>query len=73
MKATKKRKAKLVRITWRNPNDDWHWFWLLEEYGDSLYLQGADDPEDGSKHDGDCFWAYRFEILRIEEMGQNEI
>lgn len=56
----------LVRIKWRNPNDDWEWFHLLGErsgdLGREFYLRGADDPVCGASHDGDAFWARSDEI-----------
>jgi hypothetical protein len=58
-------KRELVKITWRNPEDDWHWFWLLALKPGWVKLQGADDP-DGCKHDGDIFWVSKDEIHRLE-------
>ena len=56
----------LVRIRWRNADDDWEWFWLLGErsgpIGREFYLRGAPDPESGAPHDGDEFWACVREI-----------
>ena len=56
----------LIRVAWRNPSDEWPWFWLLKIRGKGrrkrLHLQGADYPDGKGKHDGTKFWCYENEI-----------
>ena len=54
-----------VHIEWKDPDSDWHWFYLLGTRGEWLKLQGRDSP-DGSKHDGDVFWVHRSEMKSME-------
>jgi hypothetical protein len=59
---------KLVRIEWRDPENDWPWFWLLELRGEWVYLQGANYPDGSCKHDGNRFWVHHSEIKLMEEI-----
>jgi len=56
----------LIRVVWRNPSDEWPWFWLLKVKGQGrrkrLHLQGADYPNGLGKHDGTKFWCCENEI-----------
>ncbi len=58
---------KLFRIEWKNEEDDWNFFYLLEERDGFVKLRGADDPTTGSTHKGDVFWAALDEILVMRE------
>jgi hypothetical protein len=62
--------GKRVWIAWHDPASDWNHFELMmvSPRDDTVYLKGADHP-DGSKHDGDTFWADMGEIASIELEG----
>ena len=60
-----KEKPTLVQIKWRDPENNWPWFLLLEMRGDWLHLQGADYPDGSAKHDGDCFWTHESAVLTM--------
>lgn len=70
---TKARKVEPVHIDWKDPDSDWHWFYLLEMRGEWVKLQGRDSP-DGYQHDGDVFWVHRSEIktMQVESDAQQE-
>jgi hypothetical protein len=57
--------SELVHIVWKNPDNDWNYFWLLKETKNKLYLQGADSPE-GDRHDGDKFWINTSDIRALK-------
>lgn len=59
------KKRDLLYITWRDPNADWPYFWLLKTDGDWLKLKGADYPDGSGKHNGDVIMANRKEIKEI--------
>jgi hypothetical protein len=60
-------KPRPVRITWRSPDDDWEYFWLLKKDKRLVYLQGRDDPVTGGKHEGDKFWVPMADIAEMVE------
>ena len=55
----------LVYIEWKNPENDWHWFYLIGSYGGCYQLKGADYPDGSAKHEGDIFWVISSDILRM--------
>lgn len=61
-------KGNPVKIDWRNPEDDWPYFRLLEvSMEDSaIKLRGMDFPDGSAKHDGDEFWADWRDVMNIE-------
>lgn len=64
-------KPLLVKIKWKDPSDDWPWFWLLETRGEWLKLKGADYPSGYAKHKGDVFMVHRKEIKTIHPAEDN--
>lgn len=61
------KRGQRIRVTWKNPANDWEWFIYLGQRGYLIHLQGADDPVNGSTHDGDKFWCPMSEIASIVE------
>lgn len=64
--------GKKVRVTWKNPEDDWHFFELLGYAAPFLHLKGIDDPFEGSRHDGDDFLVNSSEVVTIAELRLEE-
>ena len=60
-------KGGLVEISWRNPEDDWPYFRLLEvsEKDSTIKLRGADFPDGSAIHNGDEFWADWRDVTNI--------
>ena len=52
----------LVQIEWRDPENDWAWFWLLDMRGEWLHLRGANYPDGSGKHCGDCIWVHKSDV-----------
>lgn len=63
---------KLFKIEWRNEEDDWNFFYLLEERDGFVKLRGANDPVTGSTHKGDVFWAALDEISVMHQWKEQE-
>jgi len=63
-------KGRFVKITWRNPNDDWPYFRLLEvnAKASTIKVRGMDYPAQfgGHKHDGDEFVTDWHDVKEIE-------
>lgn len=61
-------KNRYVRITWRDPRDDWPYYRLLDirSRDGTIKLRGMDYPDGSAKHDGDVFWADWADVLDIE-------
>ena len=55
-----------VTIIWKNPDDDWHYFYLRAVTNEMVQLTGADDP-DGHKHRGNTFWVRKYDIIDITQ------
>jgi hypothetical protein len=51
-----------VLIQWRDPSNDWPWFYLVDFRGEWIKLKGADSPDGTAKHDGNMFWVHQSEI-----------
>lgn len=58
--------GKLVKVVWRDPANDWPFFFVQEVDGDWLRLRGADYPDGSATHEGDCVFVHRSEIKQIE-------
>lgn len=54
-----------VTISWVNPDNDWHWFWLRQITVRRILLTVAPAP-DGTPHDGDSFWVGTEDIEDIQ-------
>lgn len=49
--------GKAIVIDWKNPEDNWFYFRILEiRNKDEILIKGMDEPG-GSKHKGDEFWV----------------
>jgi len=59
-------KGQLVRIEWRNPDDDWYFFTIQGYEAPLVLLKGEDDPITKCKHQGDSFYVNISEIRQIE-------
>lgn len=69
-RAMVKKKPTLVQIEWRDPANDWPWFWLLGMRGEWLHLQGADYPDGSAKHEGDCFWVHKSDVQMVRSSAE---
>lgn len=63
-------KGKYVQVTFRDPNDDWPYFRLLEisRKDGTIKLKGMDFPRSlgGHKHAGDEFWTDWRDVASIK-------
>lgn len=57
----------LVRVSWKDTQHDWEWFYLLGSKGEMVNLQGANDPIRGVKHCGNSFWVHHSEIKSMDD------
>jgi hypothetical protein len=61
--------GKKVEIAWREWQDDWKFFTVMDvSHQGQVELRGEDMPDGAVKHDGDSFWCNQTEILRIREI-----
>lgn len=58
-----------VRITWKDPDDDWHYFFVDACMGQTATLRGIADKETGSPHEGNCFAVSWSEVKEISAIG----
>lgn len=54
-----------VRIEWRDPDDNWRYFFVVSENRSLARLRGIDDPETGNRHAGNEFDAKWSDVISI--------
>lgn len=64
-------KPRLVHIDWKDPSNDWPWFYLQEINGQWVRLKGADYPDGTAKHQGDVFWAHYNDIKIMRDCDED--
>lgn len=60
-------KGKFVQVTFRNPDDDWPYYCLMEVSANdsTIKLRGMDFPDGSAKHAGDEFWTDWRDVVKI--------